>query len=689
MTSDWEQFQSAILVAGLLTQAAAAAVFAVLLRRFHRLLGRGYLREWALAWVAIACADVAGGASLAVAGELPPTHPLRFAASAVYLVGGFWHAAWILFGVSALAGGVPVSRRGGRSILAALGALGVVAALLWGFDPIAEAQRELVRVGVRGLVLAVALLAAGAMLARMARRGGAGTGPGFVGLAFLAAGARNLAEFAGVVGWLPRPPVWVTAPMDVLLTALLGLATVVWLLEEEQHRLRDASRQIERFAFYDVGTGLPNRKLFVDRLRQWLERAARDGEHGALLFLDLDHFKRVNDGWGHEIGDQMLAAVADRLLHAVHEGDTVARLGGDEFTILLSGVTGAEEAGRAAGQLLERLRQPLRIGEMSLFTGASVGVALYPADGGEAAVLLRKADAAMHRAKELGRGVVVFFDDELTDGGRERFTLETALREGRLEQDLELHYQPIVRSGSGDIVGAEALLRWRHPERGLLAPADFLYAAESAAVSEAVSRWVMRNACRTIADWRRRYLPDLRVAVNLTARAFENRQLAALVEEALTASGLPARALELEITETMALLQVDDPASLLADLRARGTRVAVDDFGTGYSSLSYLRELPVEIVKLDSSFIRDLGRRPQDSRIVGAVIQLAHGLGMEVVAEGVEEEAQMAVLEMLHCDRMQGYLFSRPLPAPEFETLLDAARPFRTTPLLAGDRLSP
>jgi EAL domain-containing protein (putative c-di-GMP-specific phosphodiesterase class I) len=234
-------------------------------------------------------------------------------------------------------------------------------------------------------------------------------------------------------------------------------------------------------------------------------------------------------------------------------------------------------------------------------------------------------------------------------------------------------------SGSGEIYGAEALLRWRHAERGLLLPGEFLFAAESAAVSAAISRWVLQSACRAVAGWRKRHISDLKVAVNLTARAFEDPGLARMVTTALEESGLPASALELEITETMALLQIQDPSSILAELRARGTRVAVDDYGTGYSSLSYLRELPVEVVKLDSSFIRDLGRRPRDSRIVGAVIQLAHGLGMEVVAEGVEEEAQMAVLEMLHCDRMQGYLFSHPLPLDEFESLLEVARPFRTT----------
>ena len=669
----------AISVAGLLTQAAFAGVFAVLLRRFYRQLGRSYLREWALAWLAIAIAFAAGAWSTAWMGVIPSSHPARLLASSVFAVGGYWHAAGILFGAAAIASGRMPSKRAFGVALGLLAALGVGTTLLWAFDPAASMARHFVRVGVRTLIVGTALLVAGLILGRVARRSEKATGPGFVGVAFVAKGIYELSQFASMVGWVPSPPPHVIAPLEVMLTGLLGVATVIWLLEEEQHRLRDASRQIERLAFYDVTTGLPNRKLFVDRLRAWLDRAARGRERGALLFLDLDHFKRVNDGYGHEGGDQLLAAVADRLLHSVREGDTVARLGGDEFALLLPGIGSAQDAGRAAGDLLERLRQPLHLAGKELVATASVGVALYPSDGLEAAILLRKADSAMSRAKELGRARHVVYDEAVADTARERITLEAALRDGQLERHLELHFQPIVRSGSGEIVGAEALLRWRHPERGLLPPSDFLFAAESPAVSEAISRWVLRTACREVAAWRERFLLDLRIAVNLTAHAFEDRGLAATVRQILDESGLPAQALELEITETMALLQVSDPSSLLSELRARGTRVAVDDFGTGYSSLSYLRELPIEIVKLDSSFIRELGRRPQDSRIVGAVIQLAHGLGMEVVAEGVEEEGQMAVLEMLHCDRMQGYLFSRPLPSREFEALLESARPFRTS----------
>ncbi|MCB1008287.1 MAG: bifunctional diguanylate cyclase/phosphodiesterase, partial [Acidobacteria bacterium] len=363
------------------------------------------------------------------------------------------------------------------------------------------------------------------------------------------------------------------------------------------------------------------------------------------------------------------------------------RLGGDEFTLLLPGTGSAPEAAEAANQLLERLRAPLVVGGHQMVVSGSLGMSLYPADGADPTSLLRKADIAMYRAKDSGRARAVAYEEAMSESSRERNELELALRSGDLQQQLVLHYQPIVRSGSGEITGAEALIRWLHPTRGLLAPMEFLPTAEASGTAEAISDWVLRTACRQAADWRRRYHDGFRISVNLTARAFESPRLVPSLDEILDDSGLPADALELEITETMALLSGGEPIATLTRLRERGMRVAVDDFGIGYSSLSYLRELPIETVKLDSSFIRELGRRPEDSRIVGAVIQLAHGLGMEVVAEGVEEEEQMAVLELLYCDKMQGFLFSRPLPPERFEELMDAARPFRTARAPSRDPL--
>ena len=674
-------------MAGLATQALFAALLAVLLGRFFRRHRRLYLREWSRAWWAFCLAQLGALYGLALQGEVPASHWSRLLSTSLSQIGAYWHAAWLLFGVFAIASGRSVTRRGGRAILGALALLGVVSALLWAFAPGAAAERLMVRVGVRSLVLAVALLAAGAALWR-AYRGSSETGPRYVGFAFVLSGCHQLTLFALAAGIVEIPVASALGFLDVALIGVLGLATVVWLLEEEHHRLTEASRQIERLAYYDMVTGLPNRKLFLDRLRSWIERSGQGGQAAALLFLDIDHFKRVNDTYGHDVGDLLLAAVADRLLHAVREGDTVGRLGGDEFTVLLPGIRSAPEAADVARHLLERFRSPLRVGDQSLHVGASLGISLFPGDGEDPMTLLRKADTAMYRAKEAGRARFVVYDDEMSAGARERLALEAALRSGELEHQLELHYQPIVRSGSGEISGAEALVRWRHPEQGLLFPAAFLPVAEVSGASEVISDWVLRTACRTAAGWRRRFQSDLRISVNLTARAFENPLLADRIAAILADSGLPADALELEITETMALLSSSDPLSVLARLREAGTRVAVDDFGIGYSSLSYLRELPIETVKLDSSFIRELGRRPEDSRIVGAMIQLAHGLDMEVVAEGVEEEEQMAVLEMLYCDKMQGFLFSRPLPAPEFEALMEAAAPFRSARSPSPGRLA-
>jgi diguanylate cyclase (GGDEF)-like protein len=661
---------------GLATQAAVACILAILLRRFHRRHRRAYLREWSLAWAAFCVAQSGAFYTLSAQGWLPADAWSRLVASAASQVGAYWHAAWLLMGVHAIAGGRAVPRVPARALLAGLAVLGLASTLLFAFEPSAGGARVMMRVGFRALVLAVALLGAGVAV-WWQYRGSTATGPGFVAAAFVAYGLQQLAVFGTVTGWIPVPAALASGQIEVALITLLGLATVVWLLEEEHHQLTSASRQIEKLAFFDLLTGLPNRRLFLDRLRSWVARAARAGQSGALLYLDLDHFKRVNEDHGHEAGDQLLAAVADRLTHAVREGDVVGRLGADEFTVLLPGVRGNVEAAELARQLLDRLRAPLYVGDQTHFVSASVGVSLFPADGEEATMLLRKADTAMYRAKETGRGRHVIYDVAMSATDEERRALEEAMRAGSLGNRLALHYQPIVRSGSGEIVGVEALVRWRHPERGLLPPAAFLPIAEATGAADAISEWVLATACSAAAGWRRRFDVDLRVSVNLTARAFENAHLAETVAAILVEAGLPSRALELEITETMALLSGGQPLSVLGRLRAGGTRVAVDDFGIGYSSLSYLRELPIETVKLDASFIRDLGRRPEDSRIVGAVIQLAHGLGMEVVAEGVEEEEQMAILAMLQCDKMQGYLFSKPLAPEDFEALMESAAPFR------------
>ena len=668
-----------VTVSTFLAQALLAALLAILLLRFHSTRKHAFLRHWALSWFALCAGQLGATVAFYSATAMAASEPVRLAATFLSQIGAYFQAGWLILGATELASGKSPSRRGTVAIFGGLTGLALVSTLAYAFTPEAIDNRNFLRVSVRALVVAVAFLLAAGLLVRAYRKSTA-TGPHLVCIAFFLYGVEQLALFwatsGSAGGWLR----FAILPFDLLMVAVLGIATVVWLLEDEHFRLVEASLQIEKLAYFDSLTGLPNRKLFLDRLKQWIARRGRTDFHAALFFLDLDNFKRINDTYGHDTGDQLLGAVAERLRYSVREGDTIGRQGGDEFTLLLPGIRTKEDAVAIATKLLDRLSQPLEVGELSLFAAASIGITLFPDHGEDPTTLLRKADTAMYRAKEAGRGGVAVYDDEMSDVSRERFVLETALRAGLEEEHLVLYYQPIVRAGSGEIVGVEALVRWLHPERGLILPGKFLPLIESTALSEQLSHWVLRKACAQVKAWRERFQQDLLVSVNLTARAFENPELSAKIDQILLETGLPASALELEITETMALLHAGGPVSTLADLRRRGARVAVDDFGIGYSSLSYLRELPIDTVKLDSSFIRELGRRREDSKIVGAVIQLAHGLGMEVVAEGVEEEEQMVILEMLYCDKMQGFLFSRPLEVQAFENLMDASVPFRSAP---------
>ncbi|MCB1889941.1 MAG: EAL domain-containing protein [Rhodocyclaceae bacterium] len=431
---------------------------------------------------------------------------------------------------------------------------------------------------------------------------------------------------------------------------------------------KEAEARIHFLAHHDALTGLPNRILLQDRLGQALSIAARDDRQVAVMFLDLDRFKLVNDSLGHDVGDALLEEVARRLSAVLRQGETVARLGGDEFVIVLPGLHGTEAAALVATRALEALGEPLSVRNQSFHVTASVGISLYPRDGESVETLLRNADTAMYHAKELGRANFQFYTEGLNAIVTERVRMETDLRGGLERGEFVVHYQPQVDARSGRIVGAEALVRWMHPGQGMISPARFIPVAEDTGLIVPLGAFVLREACRQAARWHRQFDEPMRMGVNLSARQFSSGEdLIQLVRDALADSGLPPDQLELEITESMLMERPDEATALLGRLSELGVRLAIDDFGTGYSSLSYLKRFAIDRLKVDQSFIQDLSDDPNDAAIVEAVISLARSLKLEVIAEGVETREHLDQLRAWGCFDVQGFLFSKPLPAAEFE----------------------
>jgi diguanylate cyclase (GGDEF)-like protein/PAS domain S-box-containing protein len=433
---------------------------------------------------------------------------------------------------------------------------------------------------------------------------------------------------------------------------------------------KQTEERLQSLAQYDALTGLPNRALLTDRLRQAVRRAGRDHTLVGVMLVDLDRFKRFNDTLGHTVGDQLLRDMAARLQQCVRECDTISRQGGDEFAVLLPDLATGDDAAWIAQRMLEVVAQPCRLGNHELHATCSVGISLYPRDGKNTEMLLRNADIALYRAKDMGRNNYQFYLSGATVLSRERLNLETHLRHAVEQRELELYYQPKWDFRAGVIRGAEALIRWNHPELGQLSPVRFIPIAEDSGLILQLGDWVLRTAVREIGQLHRDQFAGLRVAINLSARQFRQTNLADLVRHVLAESAFEPTCLELELTETILMNPTDDNLATLKAFKNLGARVAIDDFGTGYSSLSYLQRFPLDVLKIDRTFVQDLPTSTSSIAIADAILTLAHGLKLEVVAEGVETVEQLTFLRDHGCDEGQGYYFGRPMPLTEFKDLL-------------------
>jgi diguanylate cyclase (GGDEF)-like protein/PAS domain S-box-containing protein len=465
--------------------------------------------------------------------------------------------------------------------------------------------------------------------------------------------------------------------------AIIGSLAVLTDITERMQ----ARDEVHRLAYYDTLTGLPNRTLFRERLNRELMRAQREGNTLNVMFLDLDQFKGINDTLGHAAGDSLLQSIASRLRNCLRDVDTVARFGGDEFVILLVGLDEDQDPSIFARRILDAIAQPVTIENKEFFTTASIGIAAYPTDGNDAETMMRKADIAMYEAKDHGRNTYQFFSVELNNRTLERLQIESSLRQALTRNELFLAYQPQLDLDSGEIVGIEALLRWLHPEKGLVAPEFFIPVAEKTGMIIPIGEFVLRTACIQAKAWQELGLPPIRIAVNVSPRQFRQHDFVDRVEDILRETGLQADLLELELTESTVMENVQSTIMTLTDLKIRGIRLAIDDFGTGHSSLVYLKHFPIDRIKIAQEFVRDIPKDPDNEAIIAAIIAMAESLNLKVIAEGVERKEQLSFLHNRRCKEMQGFYFARPMPPDRLADLLTRKAGQPATCLFRGNSI--
>lgn len=653
------------------TQALSATVIGLLLVHFYRRYQKEYLLEWYASWFALLLYH--GSAALDVFLVTRSTGLLtaRLAIGLMVGIGAVLQCYWFVSGSYRLAKLRPmratVARRALLSLIGVGMIVGVALALV---DDIAG--HLLLLLGFHALTISGAFLLGSRMVSREREHAA------FTMLIWVCRGYVVLEVVVVAVtllwytGRVAQPYPLALGIGELLVQFALGLAMIVSLLEDEREAARLAASEIEHLAYHDGLTGLPNRALFFDRLMVALAHSARVSRPLAVLFVDLDRFKEVNDSLGHSSGDALLRTAANRIRETVRSDDTVARFGGDEFTLILSDLTNPDEATQVARKIADVIRAPYILAGREVVVTASIGISVSGEDGTDAESLVKNADTAMYRAKESGRDQILRYVPEMNATTLERLELETSLRRALAEQQLVVYYQPLYDIRRGRMFGMEALLRWRHPQLGILGPVVFIPAAEASGLIVPIGAWVLREACRQARAWRDDGL-DLIVAVNLSGRQLQHPGIIDDIELALEESMLAPEHLEVEITETVAVQDIEQTLRVLNELRSRGVRVSIDDFGTGYSSLSYLKQFPVDTIKLDRSFVRDI-TAPQDAAIARSIIAMAHSLSMKVLAEGVETEHQLQFLQENRCDRLQGFFYSMPLSAEAMRDFIERNR---------------
>lgn len=655
---------------GYVGTAASAAIAAGVLASLHRARQRPWLRSWSWSWLFLTFHSLLSAVAYLAARSGVPAQP-RVVLASLAAIAGFAQLVFLLTGTREVATDVLFPRVRLVPILAATSALAVLMALPGSSDPAAAFLRYSLRFGVRSLTACIAFLAA-AFLVHRGLRASPSLGRSLVAGSLAVTGVHHLHYlYIGLGGFSSgtrHPLLTLLTSLDVLLAVVTVLGVVILLLEDERNSAVAAAAQLEHMAGHDALTGLPNRRMLLERTAQALRRAVRDRRSVAVLALDVDGFKLLNDSLGHAVGDELLRSVGTRLKGAVRETDTVARLSGDEFGLLLE-VRDADEAAVVVEKIRASTRRPFVLHGRDVHVTLSGGLAISPHHGEAAETLLAAADIATARAREDGRDTIRTFDPSLNDVARKTVALEGAIRKALTDGELRLFYQPIVSAPTGKIEGFEALLRWESAELGSVPPSDFIHLAEANGLIVPIGRWALRTACAQAREWQKAGTPA-RVSVNLSAREFRQPDLYLTIRDTLSETGLPAPLLDLEITERVAMESPDVSQFVLRELRSLGVTISIDDFGTGYSSLAYLRSFPIDTLKIDGSFIQAMAGDPQSAAIVRSVIDLAHNLKLGTVAEGVETEEQARLLRRASCDRIQGYVVSRPLPAAEATRLL-------------------